>query len=39
MALLLLFPLDLTLLIDQCQIAVPLFGAAYAAHNKGTTIL
>ena len=23
----------------QCKIMVPLFGAAYAAPNKGTTIL
>ena len=24
---------------NQCNIVVPLFGAAYAAPNKGTTIL
>ena len=24
---------------NQCKIVVPLFGAAYAAPNKGTTIL
>ena len=24
---------------NQCKIMVPLFGAAYAAPNKGTTIL
>ena len=25
--------------LNQCKIAVPLFGAAYAAPNKGTPIL
>ena len=28
----------LLVLIIQCNIVVPLFGAAYAAPNKGTTI-
>ena len=31
--------LKILVLESQCEIMVPLFGAAYAAPNKGTTIL
>ena len=31
--------LKILVLENQCKIMVPLFGAAYAAPNKGTTIL
>ena len=31
--------LKILILENQCKIMVPLFGAAYAAPNKGTTIL
>ena len=30
--------LKILVLDNQCKIMVPLFGAAYAAPNKGTTI-
>ena len=30
--------LQTLVLENQCKIVVPLFGAAYAAPNKGTTI-
>ena len=30
--------LKISVLENQCKIMVPLFGAAYAAPNKGTTI-
>ena len=31
--------LEILVLENQCKIMVPLFGAAYAAPNKGTTTL